>query len=137
MAKRLCLIDDDIFILDALKEEMTRHGFELRAAPGAAAGLDLIRREGADIVVTDINMPGTNGMQLIAQIRSELPSLPIVAMSGSYDEAGRLLSEAALEVGATCAIAKPFRASDLVNLISTLLGAPVASQSVAPARSGA
>jgi DNA-binding response OmpR family regulator len=120
MANRLCLIDDDIFILEALALELRRHDFEVRVAPGAAAGIDIVRREGADAVVTDINMPGTNGMQLIVQIREEWPELPIIAMSGSYDESGRPLSEAALEIGASCAIAKPFRASQLLPLLQSL-----------------
>lgn len=119
MANRLCLIDDDIFILEALALELRRHDFEVRVAPGAAAGLDIVRREGVDAVVTDINMPGTNGMQLITQIREEWGNLPIIAMSGSYDESGRPLSEAAVDIGASCAIAKPFRASQLLPLLET------------------
>lgn len=116
---RLCLIDDDIFILEALALELKRHNYEVRVAPGAAAGLDVVRREGVDAVVTDINMPGTNGMTLITQIRSAWPTLPIIAMSGSYDADGKSLSEAAVEIGANCAISKPFRASQLLPLLQS------------------
>lgn len=138
MANRLCLIDDDIFVLEALALELKRHGYEVRVAPGAAAGLDIVSREGADAVVTDINMPGTNGMQLISQIRSEWPELPIIAMSGSFDESGRPLSEAALEIGATCAIAKPFRATQLLSLLQNFgLGASAPPQTTSGARSQA
>ncbi len=128
MPRRLCLIDDDIFILDALGPELRRHGYEVRIAPGAAAGLDVIRREGADVVITDINMPGTTGVQLIAEVRREWADLPIVAMSGSYAEDGRQLSQAALDVGANAALAKPFRASQLIALIEGLLGPPEARE---------
>lgn len=114
---RLCLIDDDIFILEALAQELKRHHYEVRVAPGAAAGLDVVSREGVDAVITDINMPGTNGMALISQLRSAWPALPIIAMSGSYDEHGRSLSDAAVEIGANCAISKPFRASQLLPLL--------------------
>ena len=80
---RICLIDDELAVRDALALGLRDAGFEVATAPGAAAGLDILLREGADAVVTDMNMPGTGGAQFIEEARARWPELPIVAISGA------------------------------------------------------
>lgn len=114
---RICLVDDDVFVLDATALGLRDAGFEVVTAPGAAAGLDLVEQRGADVIVTDLNMPGTNGAQLISQARAKWPDMPIVAITGSFlvDSAG------ARSVGADAVVAKPFRPSQLKEVIERLL----------------
>ncbi len=120
---RVCLIDDDIFVRDALSLGLEDAGFEVVAAPGAAAGLDLIRRDGIDIIVTDMNMPGAGGDQLIKEVRAQWPALPIIAISGAGVMDGRNTTAVATELGANATLIKPFRARELATLIERLLGA--------------
>ena len=97
MKARICLIDDDLFVRDALALGLTDAGYEVLPAPGAAAGYDLTARENVDAVVTDINMPGTDGAQLIAELRARWPQLLIVAISGDTMIDSRPTPEVALD----------------------------------------
>lgn len=120
---RVCLIDDDIFVRDALALGLGDAGYEVVVAPGAAAGLDILARQQIDAVVTDLNMPGTHGAVLIAEARTRFPNMPIIAMSGSSTSGGRDLEDVANENGADAAITKPFRAKQLAELLARILTA--------------
>jgi DNA-binding response OmpR family regulator len=114
---RVCLIDDDTFIRDALALGLTDGGYDVLAAPGAAAGLDLMSRQGADAIVTDLNMPGTSGAQLIVEARANWPHMPIVAISGEVTAGG---PDAARKLGADAFLQKPFSARSLILLLEEL-----------------
>lgn len=121
MKARVCLIDDDISVRDALALGLSDAGFDVLTAPGAAAGYDLAARENVEAVVTDINMPGTDGAQLISELRARWPGLPIVAISGASMLDGRPTTEVARERGADAALIKPFRARELAAILERLL----------------
>jgi DNA-binding response OmpR family regulator len=118
---RICLIDDDIFVRDALALGLNDAGFEVLPAPGAAAGFDLAQRELLHAIVTDMNMPGTNGAQFIPEARAQWPDLPIIAISGASVIDGRPTADIARELGANATLIKPFRARDLAAMLETLL----------------
>lgn len=118
---RICLIDDDIFVRDAMALGLSDAGFEVATAPGAAAGLDIVAREGADAIVTDMHMPGSDGTQLISEARRRWPDLPIVAITGSMTFGDADVSEVARKLGADALMMKPFRAADLAQTLNQLL----------------
>lgn len=118
---RICLIDDDLFVLDALALGLRDAGFEVVTAPGAAAGLDITDHGGVDVIVTDMNMPGTNGAQLISEAHARWPMLPIIAISGASIMNGRNVLDIANELGASTALVKPFRARALAQTIERVL----------------
>lgn len=117
----ICLIDDDIMVRDALALGLSDAGFEVLTAPGAAAGFDIANRRQVDAIVTDMNMPGTDGAQLIAQARATWPDMPIVVISGASVVDGRAITEVARERGADAALAKPFRARQLAEVLERLI----------------
>lgn len=118
---RLCLIDDDMFVRDAMALGLGDAGFEVITAPGAAAGLDVLDREHIDVVITDMNMPGTGGAQFIPEARTRWPQMPIVAISGSAVIDGRNTADVARALGADATLIKPFRARELAALIERVL----------------
>lgn len=122
-ARRICLIDDDIFARNALTLALEDAGYEVMPAPGAAAGFDAVRRNGADAIVTDMNMPGTGGAELIAQAREAWPTIPIVAISGSSIVGERPLTDVAKDRGANAALAKPFAVRELTVVLERLFSA--------------
>lgn len=118
---RLCLIDDDTFVRDAMALGLGDAGFEVITAPGAAAGLDVLDREHIDVVITDMNMPGTGGAQFIPEARARWPQMPIVAISGAAVIDGRNTADVARALGADATLIKPFRARELAALIERVL----------------
>ena len=120
---RICLIDDDGFVRDALALGLSDAGFEVLTAPGAAAGFDLARREFPHAIVTDMNMPGMNGAQFIPQARAEWPDMPIIAISGAGIIDGRPTADIARERGANATLIKPFRPRELAALLDQLIPA--------------
>lgn len=120
---RICLIDDDIFVRDAMALGLGDAGFDVVTAPGAAAGFDIISREAFQAVITDMNMPGAGGAQFIVDARGRWPDMPIVAISGAATLNGRNTADVARELGADATLIKPFRARDLAALIDRVLAA--------------
>lgn len=118
---RICLIDDDAVVREALASGLREAGHEVQVAPGAAAGLDLVRRGGADIIVTDMAMPGTSGVELIAEAKANWPLLPIVAISGATVVDGCNVTVNARVLGADALLRKPFRARELIAVVDQIL----------------
>lgn len=114
---RVCLIDDDIFVRDAMALGLRDAGYEVLTAPGAAAGFDIAEREFLHAIVTDMRMPGTGGAELIAEARTRWPDIVIIAMSGAEVLNGRNTADVARERGADATLIKPFRASELAAAI--------------------
>lgn len=125
MAKRarILLIDDDIFVRDAMALGLDDAGFDVVTAPGAAAGFDIASRELVHAIVTDMNMPGASGAELISEARSRWPDMPIIAISGAATINGRNTSDIARDLGAQATLIKPFRAKQLAALIDEALAA--------------
>jgi DNA-binding response OmpR family regulator len=123
---QICLIDDDLFVRDALALGLSDAGFRVLTAPGAAAGFDLAQRECVAALVTDMNMPGASGAQLIGEARARWPDMPIVAISGAGVIDGRSIHDVARELGADAALTKPFRARDLAALLGELIASRAA-----------
>jgi DNA-binding response OmpR family regulator len=120
---RICLIDDDIFVRDAMALGLSDAGFDVVTAPGAAAGFDVAQRERVHAIVTDMNMPGASGAELIAEARARWPDMAIVAISGAAVIDGRNTVDVARERGADATLIKPFRARDLATLIDRAVAA--------------
>ncbi len=120
-AKRICLIDDDPIVRDALSLGLSDAGFDVLVAPGAAAALDMMGRDRVDAVVTDMKMPGFDGGALIAALRERWPELPVVAISGGGEIGGKSVSDIARDQGANACLVKPFRATDIAKALDALL----------------
>jgi CheY-like chemotaxis protein len=118
---RICVIDDEVVVLDATAHGLREAGYEVLTAPGAAAGLDVIDRTEIDAIVTDMNMPGTSGAQLITEARAKWPGLPIIAISGSHTADGESMLDQARALGADALVPKPFRAAALRDVLDQVL----------------
>jgi DNA-binding response OmpR family regulator len=115
------VIDDEVVVLEATALGLREAGYEVWTAPGAAAGLDVMARTEIDAVITDMNMPGTSGAQLITEARAKWPGLRIIAMSGSHTAEGASMLDQARALGADALVAKPFRAAALREVLDRVL----------------
>ena len=102
-------------------------GAEVSTASSAAEALELLGREGADVLVSDVGMPVEDGYSLVGRIRAQAAGLiPAVALTAYASEEDRLR---ALAAGFDAHVAKPVEPAELVAVISNLfaLGRPAAS----------
>lgn len=92
MKNRILLIDDDPLVLKSLTNLLTREGFEVISASSYETALQAFERKEFDLVLSDIRMPGKNGVETVTEIQSRLTEtgkkdLPIIFITG-YAEYG-------------------------------------------------
>lgn len=81
---RILVVDDDPRIREILGVMLVSAGYEVAMADNGAAAVTHLSTTVPDLLVTDICMPHMSGVELISHVRSMHPSVPIVAMSGTY-----------------------------------------------------
>ncbi len=81
MAAKVLLVEDDRALREALADTLCLGGHDYRAVDCAEAALVALTEEPFGLVVSDVNMPGMDGHQLLAQIRSRYPQLPVLLMT--------------------------------------------------------
>jgi len=120
---RIIVIDDDESVRKAIRRVLEPLGHEVREAEDGAAGLALLAHKDADLVITDIFMPGQDGIETVRRIRKEFPGVKMLVMSGG-DSTGRMdLRGDAVLLGATASLRKPFERADLVRAVEAVLDA--------------
>ena len=82
MAPRLLIVDDDPDGREALAELSQGWGWEVRTAPDGAAARQLVTGWRPDVVLSDLVMPVSDGMELVRALRSDVPDVPVVLLSG-------------------------------------------------------
>ena len=119
---RILVIDDDPDIRGLLETALTLAGHEVISAADGVQGLSGNRATPADLVIVDIFMPEKEGIETIMELHQEWPSLPIIAMSGGGASGNRNFLSQALQLGATRAVQKPFDYTDILAMVTELLG---------------
>ena len=112
---RLLLVDDDGPLKAALGRTLARAGFEVDMASNASGAAELLASSNYDVVLSDIAMPGGDGLQLLRTVRQRFADLPVVLMTGSPE-----LSTAvkAVALGAFDYLVKPVDTKALLEILS-------------------
>jgi CheY-like chemotaxis protein len=121
MVARVLVIDDDPLVRATLRALLEGEGYEVMIAIDGETGLEEFRRQGADLVITDIVMPEVEGIETIRQMREIAPKLPILAISGGGRGVPLDYLRMAQRLGATEVLAKPFEAEELVEVVARCL----------------
>ena len=119
MAKVL-VIEDDADVRKAVCRILRSGGHEVIETDQGAAGMKALLREPPDLVVTDMLMPGQDGIETIGRIR-EISGVPIIAMSGQGQQGGFAPLLDAEMMGADITITKPFTVEALLSAVNELL----------------
>jgi len=120
MIKNVLLVDDDSEMLLALKEGLARYrdSFAVQLASDGRQAVERLKKSVFSLVVTDLKMPGMDGLELLAHIMEDYPDIPVIIITAySTPEMEHL----AREGGAVGYIAKPFLIEDLARQIMTAL----------------
>lgn len=81
---RLLVVDDDPSIRTLLSQVLTEIGYRVRSSADGFAALAEIRREVPEILISDLNMPGMSGFELLPVVRRRFPRIKLIAMSGAF-----------------------------------------------------
>lgn len=117
---RILIVDDELSMRDFLKILFENEGYEVTVAPNAAKALDFAVKNSVenpfDIVITDIRMPGMNGLELLTELKQYFPDLPVVMITAyaSPDDAVQAMKQGAFDY-----ITKPFHVDEIKKVIST------------------
>src|ERR1700734_740028 len=84
----LLVVDDEAKICKSLSIMLTVLGYGVRVAPNGFSALDAIRDEIPDIILSDLNMPGMSGFELLSVVRRRFPAIQVIAMSGAFSGDG-------------------------------------------------
>lgn len=122
MGKRVLVVEDDRNVRDYLAAALESAGRELEIV-AASNGREASERLSAaefDLLLTDLNMPEVNGIELVRVVRSSFPNLPIVLMSGASSEWRPDLAREGIDD--LPLLTKPVSVSQLVELVTGILG---------------
>jgi two-component system chemotaxis response regulator CheY len=113
---RVLTVDDSRTILAMLHHTLSNAGFEVLQAEDGKQGLDVLKTEQVDVVITDINMPVMDGIEFIRHVRAtgNHQSLPILILTTETSQDKRDQGKAA---GGTGWIVKPFDPEKLISVI--------------------
>ena len=116
-AYRILIVEDDPAVLDACCRILRPEGVDARTAVNAGDAFDLIKEEPFDLVLTDLKMPGRDGLALAAAVRKIRPELPVLAMTGYMPDT----TAEQVEKYVAGFIPKPFTPEELLSVIWRVL----------------
>lgn len=117
---RVLTVDDSRTMLAMLQHTLTDAGFDVLQAEDGQQGLDVLKNQDVDVVITDINMPVMDGIEFIKNVRSSgrFQSLPILILT---TESSREKRDQGRAAGGTGWIVKPFDPEKLVSVINRVV----------------
>lgn len=117
--KKILLVDDSATMLMSLKSALEINGFQVKTAADGAIALGMLKQGiKPDLIITDINMPNMNGLELIQQARGLLRFTPILALTTESQQSKR---DEAKKLGASGWLVKPVGSADLIAVIKKLV----------------
>ncbi len=116
-ALKVLVVDDEPPIRKLLRMGLSTQGYEIIDAANGKAALEMLKLK-PDLVILDLGLPDMQGLDLLAQIRAQMDSVPIVVLSSRSDEAGKV---EALDRGADDYVTKPFGMDELLARLRAAL----------------
>jgi len=118
MEARLLIVDDEEIALRNLQHVMEKEGYQVTATQSGAAAVALLKKQGFDVVLTDLRMEGVDGMDVLKRCRELQPETEVIFITG-YATAESAVQ--ALKHGAFYYIAKPFRLDEVRKVVAEAL----------------
>jgi CheY-like chemotaxis protein len=120
---KVLVIDDELDARELIKRILIRCNTDVAVAANATEGLEILKRERPDLIISDIGMPGKNGYQFMLEVRKlpmedggRTPAIALTAFARPDDAA------MALNVGYQKHLSKPVNARELIDIIADLIG---------------
>jgi two-component system, cell cycle response regulator len=116
--RRILCVEDDPTILQMLKESLSDEGYQVSAAASATEAMQLVREFKPHLVLTDQDMPGFTGLEMLRELRGQLNYVAVIFVSGRSDT--QMITQA-LRAGADDYVRKPFRFEELLARVEACL----------------
>lgn len=115
---QILVVDDERSMRDFLKILLTKEGHQVATSPNGTSGLEHLRNNDCDLVISDIRMPGMSGLELLEATKEEFPDLPMIMITAfaSPNDAVQ-----AMKYGAFDYISKPFNVDEIKSVISSAI----------------
>ena len=119
MAKRILAVDDSATFRKVLGHSLREGGYEVTEAQDGSSALKILEETPVDIVITDLTMPGMDGIELVRKIKSQgrYEDLPVILLSTVSEKE---VLERGREAGAAGWIVKPFEPEELISVVEQL-----------------
>ena len=119
MKKNILLIEDDLALRETTAAFLESEGFEVAKAENGPAGFELAGRARIDLILTDLVLPGLNGLEICRKLREQGIDTPIIILTGQKkDEIDKVVG---LELGADDYVVKPFGQRELLARVRAVL----------------
>jgi two-component system OmpR family response regulator len=114
---KILIVEDDRNLLDAIKYNLRREGYEVVMATDGSEALEVARREKPDLIILDIMLPKINGFDVCRILRKEM-TVPILMLTAKAEETDKIVG---LEIGADDYVTKPFSLRELLARVRAML----------------
>ena len=118
VATHILVVDDEPAMRKLLRTGLQTQGFRISDAPSARLARDAVKQDAPDLIILDLGLPDTSGMDLLRDWRATRLDVPVVVLSSRTDEAGIV---EALELGADDYVTKPFGMNELLARLRVAL----------------
>ncbi len=118
---KVLLVDDEPYVTEIIGRILSQAKIEPLIASSGEEALHVLRNHHADLVITDILMPGMNGLDLLEKIKGLYPALPVIVLTAHGDFQ---VAKEALNRGAFYFLTKPFNKSTILNITEKALRLP-------------
>jgi CheY-like chemotaxis protein len=126
---RVLVVDDNISMRDAIGEMLVEAGYETLVAANGSNAAQIHRATPLDLIITDLFMPDTDGLEIIYKFRRDYPAVKIIAMSGGGSRGLVELLAVAKKMGAQRTLMKPFGGDELLDAVREVLAGPTGANS--------
>ncbi|MDP6778840.1 MAG: sigma-54 dependent transcriptional regulator, partial [Candidatus Latescibacteria bacterium] len=115
---KILVVDDEVDMLSTCKKFLARGGYDVAVADRGEAGLEVLDADPPDLVLTDLKMPGIDGMEVLRQVKKRLPETIVIVFTGygTIQDAVRAMKEGAFDF-----VAKPFTPDQLTFTVERAL----------------
>jgi two-component system, OmpR family, response regulator len=117
MADKVLVVEDDTNLLEAIKYNFRKEGYNVVTASDGETALEVARKENPDILILDIMLPKLNGFEVCRILRKET-TVPILMLTAKADETDKIVG---LEIGADDYMTKPFSMRELMARVRAML----------------
>jgi two-component system, chemotaxis family, chemotaxis protein CheY len=121
---RVLIVDDEQTVRDLVAKTLTMADYDVDTAADGPSAIDRLNTASYDLLITDLKMPGMDGLSVIREVRRRSTELPIVIITGYSTEASAI---EAINLGVSGYLTKPFRLPRVLAVAARALGEPVPS----------